>query len=269
MSRLLPILLLTATCLGLPAQTGPRVVTPTSAPPNPATYQRITYPWHKFITATVFWIGEAPNGRNKTPNDKSSWDREWQKNFGGYDNPDPAARVNFRPKGFRPGQNTFYVALPYNDCVNHKAHKPEAARVIPWFKRYKPEPGESVCKGRWVQVVHGRKYCFAQWEDCGPWVTDDWQYVFGNRPPRNKQNGGAGIDISPAVRDYLGVKSGDKVHWRFIEFGKIPRGPWAVYGTNNPFVNPKANPDYLAAQRYSDYLRKMRDKAYRNKDLGN
>ena len=73
-----------------------------------------------------------------------------------------------------------------------------------------------------------------QWEDCGPWVTDDWEFVFGTKPPKNHQNGAGGIDISPAMRDYLGMKSGEKVHWRFVEAGQVPYGPWKKYGRKPP-----------------------------------
>ncbi len=202
------------------------------------------YPWHFDITATVFWIGELPTARNRVPNNRSSWDTAWMENFGGFDTPDPARRTtDFCPKGFRPRLNPFYIALPYNDCVSSSAHKPEAARVIPWFKKEYRAPGTSVCKGKWVQIFYEGNYCFAQWEDCGPFTTEDWPYVFGNKPPRNRSNKAAGIDISPAVRDYLGIVGGTaSVHWRFVEFYRVPLGPWAKYGENNPFVNPAARP---------------------------
>jgi len=266
--RLLPALLLSIPWAQLSAQNGPRVNVPAGVPRNPYEDRKKVYPWRKNITATVFWIGEKPGGANPTSNHHSSWDGRWQKNFGGYDNPDPAARANYAPKRFRPGLNSFYVALPYNDCVDHRRHRPEASRVVPWFARYSPQPGKTSCRGRWLQIFHKGKVCYAQWEDCGPFLTDDWKYVFGNHPPRNAKNDKAGIDVSPAVRDFLGLKSGEKVHWRFVEFGNIPRGPWAWYGQNNPFVNPEANPDLQAARRYYEYLKKRRDEAYQRKRLG-
>lgn len=242
----------------------PRVNTPT-APRSP--FNAIRYPWKKNITATVFWIGERPTPRNPTPNHASSWDTQWQRNYGGYDNPDKAARYQYRPKGFVPGLNPFYVALPYNDVINHRKSKPEASRIIPWWnRRADKRPGKTCCKGRWVQIVHGRKVCYAQWEDCGPFTTDDWQYVFGNKRPKNTKNKGAGIDVSPAIRDYLGMKSNGIVHWRFIDFSRVPRGPWSYYGKNNPFVHPQLDPDLKARQEYMTYLRKLRDEAYRKKN---
>jgi len=247
-----------------PQRIKPRISTPT-APANP--FKAIQYQWKKNITATVFWIGEKPTANNPTPNHASSWDTAWQHNYGGYDNPDPSMRVNYRPKTFKPQLNPFYVALPYNDLINHRKHKPEAARVIPWWnRRLDKRHGKTSCKGRWVQIVCGKRVCYAQWEDCGPFTTDDWQYVFGNKRPKNTKNKGAGIDLSPSVRDYLGMKNMGTVHWRFIDFSRIPRGPWSYYGSNNPFVNPKLDPDRKAREDYMIYLRKLRDEAYRTKN---
>ncbi|HJM62757.1 MAG: hypothetical protein QF405_03585 [Roseibacillus sp.] len=264
MTRLLPIVILMPfwASLSVRAQEGPSVTSPTKAPPNPYQYRKTVYPWRRNITATIFWIGEKPGGQNTTSNHHSSWDGEWAKNYGGYDDPDPKARENFAPRAFRPGLNPFYVALPYNDCLNHRRHRPEASRVIPWFSRYNPPPGESICKGRWIQLYYRGKVCYAQWEDCGPWVTDDWKYVFAGQPPRNNR---AGIDVSPSVRDYLGLKSGEKLHWRFVEFGGIPRGPWSWYGSNNPFVDPEVDPDVAVVRRLYQYLEQKRLEEFRRK----
>ena len=254
----------------------PRVVIPTgSRPMNPvrpvAPSRRILYPWKTHVTCTVFWIGEQPSGRNKTPNHKSSWDQNWAQNFGGYDDPEPSRRIadhrtgEFRPKAFVPRLNPFYIALPYNDVISHRAHKPEASRVIPWFSRMRPQPGKTVCKGRWIQIYYSGRSCYGQWEDCGPWETDDWEFVFGNKPPKTRENGGAGIDLSPSIRDYLGLKSGAKVHWRFVEAGQVPYGPWKKYG--GTAVAAGNDPDIEAQRRYLEYLRKLRDEQYQRKSL--
>jgi len=277
---LVPVLLIAGAtwCAGQtpPAKPAvPKVVVPTgSAPMEPvrpvAPTSRILYPWKTHVTSTIFWIGETPTDRNPTPNNKSSWDQQWSANFGGFDDPNPANRIanhstsEFRPKGFVPKLNPFYVALPYNDVNGSRSHKPEAARVIPWFSRVRPEPGESVCKGRWIQIYRAGRSCYGQWEDCGPWETDDWEFVFGNKPPKTTQNGAAGIDLSPAIRDYLGMKSGDKVHWRFVEAGQVPYGPWKKYGQQKPAAN---DPDLVAQQRYLEYLRKLRDEQFMKKPL--
>jgi hypothetical protein len=193
------------------------------------------YPWKLSIVTTIFWIGERAGGNNPVPNYRSSWDAAWASSYGGYDNPDPAARRNFVPINFVPRQNPFYVALPYND-VEGGHTKPEAAQVIPWFKSAFVRDGQTVLKSRWVAIRHGNRICFAQWEDCGPFRTDHWQYVFGNERPRPNLNQGAGLDVSPSVRDYLGLGNKDICDWRFVEFREVPPGPWAIYGDNNTFV---------------------------------
>lgn len=276
----------TASAQGQPSG-APRVVIPTGSRPvapvrpvSPAS--RAVYPWKTHITATIFWCGEQPTQNNPTPNDKSSWDTKWAENFGGYDDPDPANRIanhttgEFRPKKFIPQLNPFYIALPYNDVQGWGRHKPEASRVIPWFSRLRPEPGKTVLKGRWIQIYYDKRTCFAQWEDCGPWVTDDWQYVFGNSPPKTKQNGAAGIDISPSIRDYLGVKSGQKVHWRFVEESQVPYGPWKKFGytpsrqvasTHGRPVPAQDGKSLEAQQKYLEYLRQLRDQQFSKKPL--
>jgi len=212
------------------------------------------YPWKMNIVATVFWVGERAAGANPVPNFKSSWDPDWESNYGGFDNPDPGARRNYIPVAFTPRQNPFYFALPYND-VTHGTTKPEAYQVIPWFREVFDRPGHSVCQNRWIAIRnHEGKVCFAQWSDCGPFRTDHWQYVFGNETPKWNINGGAGLDVSPAVRDYLGFGTKDVVDWKFVEARDVPPGPWARYGDNNDFViNARKNSERMAkdSQDYS------------------
>jgi len=224
----------------------PRVVVPVQPRQSPQ-----VYPWKRDIKATIFWVGERPTPNNPTTNEKSSWDTEWKRNFGGYD--DPNRRNGLLPKGFIPGQNPFYVALPYNDLIDWRRHKPEASKVIPWFNRAYERPGQSVLKGRWVAIRYNGRTVYAQWEDCGPFQTDDWRYVFGNQPqPSTDGNGGAGIDISPAVRDYLGMTGNARVDWRFVEINEIPDGPWRNWGENNHFVQMRRQQSVRTDQRYAD-----------------
>jgi hypothetical protein len=192
------------------------------------------YPWKRKIMTTTFWIGEKAAQNNPVPNNKSSWDSQWQKNFGGYDTPDQGQRIGFRPAGFLPRQNPFYIALPYND-INRNGTKPEASKVIPWFRQKFKKDGQSVIKGQWVAIHYKGRVCFAQWEDVGPFRTDHWQYVFGNQRPTDNLNKSAGLDVSPAVRDYLGLRGNDYTDWKFVDIREIPRGPWTKYGENNPF----------------------------------
>jgi hypothetical protein len=194
------------------------------------------YSWKLNIVTTVFWIGERPAANNPVPNDKSSWDPAWAARYGGYDNPEPSGRRDYRPVDFVPRQNPFYVALPYNDIEGGHT-KVEAAAVIPWFKETFARDGQTTLKGHWIAIRHGDRVCYAQWEDCGPFRTDHWQYVFGDERPRPNLNRGAGLDVSPSVRDYLGLGGMDACDWKFVDFHEVPSsGPWALYGDNNPFV---------------------------------
>ena len=180
--------------------------------------------WRRGITATIFWVGEQPTPRNPTPNYASSWDPEWQRSFGGVDRPE--LRKGFLPKDFIPQQSPFYIALPYNDISPNGGHKPEAKKHIPWFWKVHKGSSESVCHRRWVAIHRNGKICYAQWRDCGPYTTDDWRYVFLGERPKPNLNGNAGIDLSPAVRDYLTMGGNYRVDWKFVEDFEVPDGPW-------------------------------------------
>jgi hypothetical protein len=193
------------------------------------------YPWKSNIVTTIFWIGEKPSTNNPVPNRVSSWDTQWTKNYGGMDDPNPSHRSNYMPVNFTPGLNPFYCALPYNDKAK-EGHRPEAPYVVPWFNEAYQGPAVSTCKGRWVAIRKGNRTAYAQWEDAGPFRTDHWQYVFGNERPKPNLNKGAGLDVSPAVRDYLGLQPTDVTDWRFVEFSEVSRGPWSTHGENNTFV---------------------------------
>ncbi len=209
----------------------------TLAAPRPSLFGT-PYPWKSGIVTTVFWVGESASSRNPVHNRSSCWDKNWEGSYGGFDDPDTLHRRNFAPTAFAPRQNPFYIALPYND-VSHSATKPEARVVIPWFKNAFEREGTSVCHDRWIAIRNPgtHRVCYAQWSDCGPFRTDHWQYVFGNERPKPNLNKGAGLDVSPAVRDYLGLSSNvDVTDWRFVEFSEVPKGPWAVFGDNNTFV---------------------------------
>lgn len=213
------------------------------------------YPWKSNIVTTVFWIGENPSANNPVPNHASSWDASWAKNYGGYDDPNPARRQNYIPVKFTPRQNPFYCALPYNDKAR-EGHRPEAPKVVPWFKEAYQGPGVSVCKGRWVAIRKGNRTVYAQWEDAGPFRTDHWEYVFGNERPKPNLNRGAGLDVSPAVRDYLGLQDTDVTDWKFVEFSEVPPGPWAKLGNNNTFVinQRKTDQQMVRAKEKSSFI---------------
>lgn len=220
----------------------PRVSVPTTARTFGGAYR-----WKNDIITTTFWVGESATINNPVHNRSSSWDLNWSANFGGYDNPDPSARTrDFRPIAFIPRQNPFYFALPYND-VTRGTTKPEARTAIPWFRQAFVREGQSVCRDRWIAIRSRRtnRVAYAQWADCGPFRTDHWEYVFGNARPLPNLNKGAGLDVSPSVRDFLGMSSTDVTDWRFVDWREVPPGPWRKFGDNNPFVTgarASANP---------------------------
>lgn len=219
----------------IPSPLGPITPLGPSEPLQSKPDPKEKFPWKRQIVTTTFWIGEKPTKNNPVPNLQSSWDPNWARNYGGTDYPNSGQRKGYLPVDFTPRQNPFYVALPYNDMQGGR-HKPEAASVIPWFRAEYKGSDKSVLKGHWVAIRFGDKTAYAQWEDCGPFRTDHSAYVFGNERPKPNLNKGAGLDVSPAVRDYLGMNSTDVTDWKFVEFNEVPRGPWSTHGDNNTFV---------------------------------
>src|SRR2546430_10135504 len=60
------------------------------------------FPWKTNIVTTVFWIGEAAGGNNPVPNFKSSWDLNWQANYGGGEKTPSSLSPNQKPARFAP-----------------------------------------------------------------------------------------------------------------------------------------------------------------------
>ncbi len=178
--------------------------------------------WKRDIITTHFWIGPNKNTFTSTVNYDSAWDQTWHENFGGTD--DPSKRKGYRPKSFVPTLNPFYVALPFNDVAFHD----KARKWVPWFQRDFVKRYQSVCKGKWVAVHYRGRFAFGTWEDVGPFRVDNAEYVFGNGPVNTPT--GAGLDVSPALRDYLRLTGKNKCDWRFVEASEVPYGPWIRYG---------------------------------------
>jgi len=87
----------------------------------------------KVTMTTLFWVGEPSNQENDfIPNDQSYWDKDWQENYGGVD--DPERRNRHWPAGFTPKQNPFYVALPYGEFTEHGDALKHNARHVPWYR---------------------------------------------------------------------------------------------------------------------------------------
>ncbi len=182
-----------------------------------------TYPLHTDIIASMFYVGESGSSENGfIPNRASTWDEQWQAHYGGVD--DPERRSGWLPESFRPLQNPFYIALPYNDLDDNGVRKPSAHSIY-WSAPQTPGD-ESLVKGRWVEVCRERQCAYGQWQDAGPFGEDDVAYVFGLARPTNDQGLGAGIDVSPAINDYLNLNGDARVTWRFIDATDIPPGSW-------------------------------------------
>jgi len=176
---------------------------------------------HKYTTATIFWVGEKSGPENGFISNKASaWDQEWQKHFGGVDSPD--CRDGFYPCEFVPKENPFYIALPYND-IDESGKQKDSARDIPWYEN---KQNNSILKNHWVEVSYEDKICYGQWEDVGPFESDDFNYVFGQSDPKNEFGLKAGIDLSPALRDCLEMRGNATVGWKFVDSQDVAIGPW-------------------------------------------
>jgi hypothetical protein len=182
------------------------------------------YPLRSNVTATVFWVGEQAGPDNGgIANDASAWDGQWRRHFGGVDDPEKRVRGGQWPAGFTPKENPYYFALPYSEFTDDGAVKPDAAKV-PWYDPdTPPRDGVSILKNRWIEVTYGEKRAYAQWQDVGPFETDDWGYVFGDAEPAYPE---AGLDLSPATAAALGLDGRGQVSWRFVEAADVPDGPW-------------------------------------------
>lgn len=179
-------------------------------------------PGRRNITTTVFWVGEGATEDNAQIHNRSStWLVDWEGAFGGVDDPDN--RCDLLPCGFTPKENPFYFALPYNDLDGSCNAKP-SRQEVPWYDPSNPPAeGHSIVKNRWIKIVHETKTAYAQWEDAGPFGEDDAAYVFGGKDP---QSDAAGLDISPATAEYLGLAGRAKTTWQFVEEADVPDGPW-------------------------------------------
>ena len=177
----------------------------------------------KAAMTTLFWVGEPADADDAfIPNYRSYWDKEWQLNYGGVD--DPNIRNGAWPAGFRPKENPFYVGLPFGEFTSELGYELKAnTQQVPWYKA-----GLSpILKNHWVEIGFGERTCYAQWEDVGPLEVDDFAYVFGEAEiPLNSFDTGAGLDASPAVWRHLGLTENEVTVWRFVDAADVPPGPW-------------------------------------------
>jgi hypothetical protein len=182
------------------------------------------YPWRTYILTTEFWIGEGSTPISSTTNVQSSWDEEWlQKNHG---TDSPYNRNGYASGGHASTLNPFYCALPFNDL----AFPDKAQNWLPhgWYRRSVEGKQVSACQHRWVEIKGSRgDICFAQWEDVGPLTYDDAEYVFGGGRPRGLGNDHAGLDVSPACFEYLGLNDRNRfTSWKFVDESDVRPGAW-------------------------------------------
>jgi len=187
---------------------------------------KAAYPWKTGIITTEFWIGEAGSSISPTDNVASAWDENWRTTNRGSDS--PYNRSGYAPADHAPTVNTFYVALPFNDL----AFPDKAREWVPrgWHRPPKDGKQVSACKDRWVEIKNAQgRICFAQWEDVGPLRYDHAEYVFGNERPDTYTR--AGLDVSPAVADYLGIDGKNRAitSWRFVDDEDVLPGAWLRY----------------------------------------
>ena len=82
----------------------------------------------------------------------------------------------------------------------------------------------------------------------GPIIFNTFSGTSGRRLNLNH---GAGLDVSPAVRDYLGLGPTSLTDWQFVEVRDVPPGPWRNYGDNNNFVIARRQTEQRLAEQYS------------------
>lgn len=196
---------------------------PSSLAPGPTAGNSLPNGNHDNVITTIFWAGEAADASNAyITNTMSAWDEKWQEHFGGYDDPD--RRNGYYPAGFTPKENPFYFALPYNDYDENGRRRADAGNCS--AVTGVTSPHTSWCKNAWIKITKGGKSAYAQWQDVGPMHEDDAGYVFGTAKPKNTWGAKAGLDVSPAVRDYLGLQGIDTTSWTFVHASAVPAGPW-------------------------------------------
>jgi hypothetical protein len=195
------------------------------------------YPWKYNIITTEFWIGEGGSVISSTDNVASAWDANWREDNHGTDSPND--RDGFAPAGHAAMINPFYVALPFNDL----AFPEKARRWLPagWYRPPKDGKPVSACKDRWVEIKNEQgDTCFAQWEDVGPLRYDHAEYVFG--PERPDTYTRAGLDVSPAVADYLNINGKNRItRWRFVDDADVQPGAWLQYDEQALLLNAIKN----------------------------
>ena len=212
-----------------------------------------TYPVHRDITASLFWVGEPADGDNGgIQNIESAWRGDWMNLYGLEDKPYISRDSDGFPtsSSYKNKENPYYFALPYNDFGSlvsdgngndvydasltvdgdQESVKKNQVTAVYWGQGNELDSVNSIVKNRWVKIeASNGNVAYAQWEDAGPFYYNDINYVFGTSSPLNNKQLGAGIDLSPAVMHQLFGDAGRgeaTVLWQFVEESDVPSDPW-------------------------------------------
>jgi hypothetical protein len=203
----------------------------------------------KSAIASTFYIHEPAGSSNAgISNVPTAWDDLASKDYGVPDGWGPINGVSgptFKRRGLCPAagipkEGLAYVAIQVvdHDGRIYKKAFPwvkYAARFLPQLRKFKDghfADWQSPFKNLWVEVHYHGLVAYGQVEDTGPSkFTDgraaDFPYVFGRaRHTKNRYGLHAGIDLSPALTDYLGTDGGARVTWRIIPSDLVPNGWW-------------------------------------------
>jgi N-acetylmuramoyl-L-alanine amidase len=136
--------------------------------------------------------------------------------------------LHFTPRGV-PDYQTDIVASVFGGEGDYNVSAYDEDKVLNDTDFYVALPDRFEGERPLVQVYNRKtgKVEIAQIEDIGPWNIDDPYWDLGSRPQAEsgtdmsgRATNGAGIDLSPALAEALGVDGMGKVDWKFVEDGQ-------------------------------------------------
>lgn len=136
--------------------------------------------------------------------------------------------LHFTPRGV-PDNQTDIIASVFGGEGDYNTSAYDEDKVLNDVDFYVALPDRFEGERPRVQVYNRQtgKVEVAQIEDVGPWNIDDPYWDLGTRPQAEsgtdmsgRSTNGAGIDLSPALAEALGVDGMGKVDWKFIEEGQ-------------------------------------------------
>lgn len=196
-----------------PSESGSPQPAPSASPAAPVVLKK--------AKGTVYWVGEAASEDNgwiqNTDSVYQYGKNHWLKHHGCADDERKPCTTG--------KENPFYCALPINDFKDESPNPKVRSRVPPEWRLDGPV---SWIKNRWVHIRAKGKDAYCQIEDGGPFGEEDVNWVFGDAlKPLSKVNQSAGIDLSPAAANFLGVSGVYDIEWRLVLDQKdVPPGPW-------------------------------------------